>query len=182
MYSTAIAYLLWIFSGFGVLGFHRFYLGKIGTGLLYLFTGGLFGIGALYDLVTMPLQVREANLRLDYRNALINSMGGPAGGRGPLDRTGTGSSRFVGSGGGVGSGKKESLEQIILKTARNNRGVVTPSTIAVESGKTLDEVKKNLDTLVEKGYADLKVTRSGTLVYFFGEFAGSDPHPDLEDI
>lgn len=180
MYSTGIAYLLWIFSGFGVLGFHRFYMGKVGTGLLYLLTGGLFGIGALYDLVTMPIQVREANLRLDYRNALINSMrgggfgpGGRAGGS-PLDRTGTGSSRFVGS--------RESLEQVILKTARKNGGVVTPTTVAVDSGRELDDVKKNLDVLVEKGYADLKVTRAGSLVYYFQEFAGSSPHPDLEDI
>ena len=36
---------------FGVLGIHRFYVGKVGTGLLYLCTGGLFGLGWLYDFV-----------------------------------------------------------------------------------------------------------------------------------
>lgn len=47
--SKVSAALLCFF--FGVLGIHRFYLGKVGTGLLWLFTGGLFGIGAIVDFI-----------------------------------------------------------------------------------------------------------------------------------
>ncbi len=45
-----IAYFIitWLF---GCLGVHHFIDGKVGKGILYLFTGGLFGIGYLIDLV-----------------------------------------------------------------------------------------------------------------------------------
>jgi hypothetical protein len=68
MYSLFIAYLLWFVSGFGALGFHRLYLGKIPTALLWMFTGGLLGIGSLYDLFTLPFQVKEANHYRAYRS------------------------------------------------------------------------------------------------------------------
>jgi hypothetical protein len=68
MYSVGIAYLLWLLSGFGALGFHRFYLGKIFTGLLWMFTGGLGMIGSIYDLITLPGQVRDANMRYVFFN------------------------------------------------------------------------------------------------------------------
>ena len=36
---------------FGYLGAHKFYEGKIGMGILYLFTGGLFYIGIIIDMI-----------------------------------------------------------------------------------------------------------------------------------
>lgn len=56
--------LTWILLTFlGLFGVHRFYMGKWLTGLLYLCTLGLFGIGYLYDYWTLNSQVDEINRR-----------------------------------------------------------------------------------------------------------------------
>ena len=47
--SRTVALLLCIFLG--VLGIHRFYVGKTGTGIIWILTGGVFGIGVLVDLI-----------------------------------------------------------------------------------------------------------------------------------
>lgn len=52
--SWIVTLLLCIFLG--ELGIHRFYAGKVGTGLLYLFTGGLFGIGWILDIIWIVLK------------------------------------------------------------------------------------------------------------------------------
>ncbi len=52
----------WLFQTFiGPLGIHRFYMGKIWTGLLWLCTGGLVGIGWLYDFWTLNGQIDQRN-------------------------------------------------------------------------------------------------------------------------
>lgn len=52
----------WILLTFlGLFGIHRFYLGKWLTGLLYMLSGGLFGVGYLYDYWTLNGQISARN-------------------------------------------------------------------------------------------------------------------------
>lgn len=62
--SLLIAYLLWFF--FGILGIHRFYLGRPVSGVVWLLTGGLFGIGWFVDLFLTFFMVEDENERLVY--------------------------------------------------------------------------------------------------------------------
>jgi TM2 domain-containing membrane protein YozV len=52
----------WILLTFvGALGVHRFYLGKWISGIVWLLTVGLFGLGILYDYWTLNEQIDDAN-------------------------------------------------------------------------------------------------------------------------
>ena len=49
--SKWVSFFLCLF--FGYLGIHKFYEERILLGLVYLFTGGLFGIGIVVDLILL---------------------------------------------------------------------------------------------------------------------------------
>lgn len=51
--NRLIALVLCLFLG--MFGVHKFYLGRIGMGFLYLFTYGVFGIGWLIDIFVLLL-------------------------------------------------------------------------------------------------------------------------------
>jgi len=48
-YHWLVVLLMCIFVGF--LGIHRFAVGKFGSGVVYFFTGGIFGIGVIIDII-----------------------------------------------------------------------------------------------------------------------------------
>ena len=62
-YREGLGYALWALWIAGLGGIHRIYLGKYGTGILYLLTFGLFGIGQIVDLFRMKSLVRDAKSR-----------------------------------------------------------------------------------------------------------------------
>ena len=60
--SKTVTLILCIFLGY--IGVHRFYTGKIGTGILYLLTGGIFYIGWIVDIIKIATgSYRDGNNR-----------------------------------------------------------------------------------------------------------------------
>ena len=164
MYRIGIAYLLWFLSVFGIFGLHRFYLGKIPSGILWMLTGGGVVIGTIYDFFTLPSQVREANIR-----------------RALYGREGVQTWRHINDGEArvIRDTPKESLERIILKLAKENAGILTVSEVALAANMPLDEAKKYLENLVSKGIVELRVRKTGTLVYVMPDIM--DRNEPLED-
>jgi TM2 domain-containing membrane protein YozV len=159
VYSKFIAYLLWFLSGFGVLGFHRFYMGKPLSAILWMCTGGLFGIGSLYDLFTLGSQVDEANAMFSARYAETN---------------GGANWRYVDDGSSRVIHEKDSLDRTILKIARKKNGVVSPSEVVIETGVSLEEARKHLENMLIDGHAEMRVRKSGAIVFTFPEFMGNN--------
>ena len=67
MRSVSTAYVLWLLGLVGLCGLHRFYAGKPVTGVVWLLTVGLLGLGQLVDLFLIPSMIELANLREERR-------------------------------------------------------------------------------------------------------------------
>jgi hypothetical protein len=141
-----------------------------------MFSGGLGTIGAIYDFFTLPGQVREANIRRALE-----------GGAAPwFSRPGVRGQEPAGEGWRYANDtetrvvrEKESLERCILRLAKENKGILTVSEVALGADVSLEDAKKALETLVKRGFAELRVRKSGTLVYTLPEFMDKDEN--LED-
>jgi hypothetical protein len=144
--DIGIAYILWLFLG--IQGGHKFYLEKIGMGLLYFFTGGLFFIGWFIDLFTLPRQVNRFNEK-NSKPQVTPKITNP-----------------------------NQIEQTILKVAQRKNGLVTPMEIAVDNPITLDDAKKELDRMVNKGFADVEVSQTGIVVYRLFGFQDETQDPE----
>lgn len=166
--TLRLAYLFWLPSLMGVAGLHRFYLGKPLSGLVYLMTGGLLGLGTLYDALTMPQQVQTA--RLNQRlNTILDTQLDPqrhqAPGAAPRGR----------------DARRRSVERDILALAAERHGLVTPSRVALHAQVSVDRARRELDRLIDQGVAELRVTADGVLIYVFPEFLDTAGRQELDD-
>jgi TM2 domain-containing membrane protein YozV len=73
MKKGVVAFVLWLFCLIGVCGLHRFYLNRPWTGILWLLTFGLLGIGQLIDLFLLGSMVRQENLMMSVGGLNISA-------------------------------------------------------------------------------------------------------------
>ena len=59
--GPVLGYVLWMSALFGICGIHRLYAGRTASGLLWLVTFGLCGIGQLVDLAFIPRMIADHN-------------------------------------------------------------------------------------------------------------------------
>jgi len=161
--SKGIAYLLWLFLG--IFGAHKFYLEKIGIGILYFLTGGIFGIGWIIDLFTLGGQV-------DTYNILHGSYGGGANQNVVVNVTAptmtpqvltnqTSSPQITSS-----EQTKLSAEKAILSLA-DKTPVLTLRQIMSDANLEMDEAENAMKKLINKGMAKETVDSSGKSTYTF---------------
>jgi len=160
-YSTGLSYGLWCAGLAGACGIHRFYLGKVGTGVIWLLTFGLLGVGQILDLFRMKSLVKDANIRE---------------GRVPHPFQLARAQAAVGQA-AIGAGEPGrklaaplNVRQQLLKAAMSNGGEITVSQGVMATGRSFEEIESVLNKMTDKGYVDVdNAPGSGVVVYRFPE-------------
>lgn len=155
MKEKNLAYLCWAACFAGACGLQRLYAGKIGTGLLYLFTFGLFGVGQLVDLFLIPGMVREANAR----NALL--------GVDPEQLLAAGGAAALLSGAKRIPRTTDEFQVALVQAAQGNEGKLTVAEAVSETGRSFKDVKSQLDQMAVNGYIELDSDDNGNMYYRF---------------
>ncbi|WP_036479278.1 TM2 domain-containing protein [Myxosarcina sp. GI1] len=154
--NTGTAYILWIFCCFGICGIHRFYLGKIVSGLLYLFTFGLFGFGQFIDLFLIPGMTAEKN-RFLLQQAKIDDL-----------------TNIVNANEAILQGQtKSALAKSdpmlkLLQAAASNNNVLSIGQATIATELPVEEVEKLLQKALKQGLAHIdNDEHTGAVRYYF---------------
>ncbi|MEO0533814.1 MAG: NINE protein [Cyanobacteria bacterium P01_A01_bin.123] len=157
MNKHGTAYLLWIGWVFGVAGLHRIYNGKIVSGLVWMFTFGLFGIGQIVDLLLIPEMVESHNDRYRLRHGLT-PQGIPL--QPSYAATAVVESRLT----------TEDLMLQLLKSAQKRQGRLSVTQGVIDTGAPFSTVEATLKDMLKTGYVDIdNDPDSGVVVYHFKE-------------
>ncbi|MDB9514424.1 NINE protein [Kamptonema animale CS-326] len=158
MKNLGVSYLFWAGWLIGLSGLHRLYNGKIGTGLLWLFTGGLLGIGQILDLLLIPSMVDEQNANI----------------RAKLGVSATGVPIYHQPNAAIAQVLvKQTPEQLmvkLLKAAYAKGGKLSVTQGVMATGASFAEVEATLTELLKTGYVSVdNDPATGIVIYDFHE-------------
>ncbi|MEM7554997.1 MAG: NINE protein [Cyanobacteria bacterium P01_A01_bin.84] len=151
-----VSYLLCGGVFFGLGGLHRLYNGKIGTGLIWLFTGGVFGIGQFIDVFLLPdiVSQREMQLRL---KAGLSPTGVPQQPTVVVSQV---------------HPPEEPLTVRLLKAAQKHGGSLSVTKGVLETGADFPLVEKTLKEMLKSGYISIENDpKTGVVIYKFYELS-----------
>ncbi len=150
-----VSYILCVVGFFGVGGLHRLYNGKIGTGLLWLFTFGLFYIGQAVDLLLIPGIVDEYENKLRLK-AGVSPFGVP------LNQAVVASQVHRPTG--------NQLVMKLIEGAESNGGILTVTQGVKFTGASFAEVEATLNDMYKSGYVKIdNDPNTGAVTYHFNE-------------
>jgi hypothetical protein len=153
MNKVGTAYVLWLGGLLGLAGLHRLYNGEIRTGILWLLTFGLFGVGQLADLVLIPQMVETHNARLSAKlngSRSINEVAQVESSIAPLTRN------------------EAVIHLLHAAEARGGKLSVTQGVMA--TGLSFTEVEMLLKEMLKTGYVDIgNDPETGIVMYEFHE-------------
>lgn len=145
--DTVVSYLFWSAGLFGFCGLHRLYNGKVVSGLLWMSTFGLLGIGQLIDLANIPAMTEAKAQKLRARQYQLGRYDDAAL-RQPTQA------------------QAPPLTIQLLKLAKRNQGRLTVTDAVLETEAPFADVEHELKELVKSGYATVSNdVVSGVVVY-----------------
>ena len=161
MNKVGTAYLLWLGCLLQVHGLHRLYNGKILTGLLWMFSFGLFGFGQIIDLLLIPNMVDEHNSKLSARQGLLPN--------GALSNQAV-IQRVIATPPAPLPPEPNPLLVTLLRAAEARGGKLTVTQGVMETGASFAHVEATLIHMVKAGYVDItNDLETGVVTYEFKE-------------
>lgn len=150
-----VSYILNAAWFFGLGGLHRLYNGKIGTGLLWLFTYGVFGLGQFLDLFYIPQMVEEQEQKLRLK-AGVSPLGIP------IHQSVVASEVYHPTG--------EQLIVKLIEAAESKGGMLNVTQGVKATGASFAEVETALKEMWKSGYVRIdNDPDTGAVTYHFRE-------------
>lgn len=151
-----ISYGLWAAGFCGIGGLHRFYNGRRISGLLWLCTGSLFGVGQIVDLFVLPEMVNE------YEEKIKASMG--------LSSAGVPLKEPAAIAQTIPQSTRSQLIAKLLQAARFRGGKLSLTQAVLDTGVGFAEIKAVLQDMATAGHVSIANDPStGIVIYRFNE-------------